>query len=223
VRRGFGLAAIVLIGVLALTAGHGAGTSPSPPATSPPLPTPSAAPNVSAPATTTFVRTCADGLGGKLTARTWRHRLVGGPLAVIWLRPGGALSPGSIGHHLRGFDPAYYLVVVRQGRKVTLSVPMSTQGHVAFLYDSPTASPDTPIQVGNTSVTLQACPGTSRSWKDGTQFVGQLLVGRAQCVVLNVRDASSRRVWRLTAPLGSSACLRSLIPLRSRPHPPGPF
>ena len=217
-RRGFAVAAVVLIGVLALTAGHGTGIPPSPAGT------PSAAPRDPAtPAAATFVRTCADGMDGTLTAHTWRHSLVGGPLAVIWLRPGGALSPGSIGHHLRGFDPAYYLVVVRQGQQVTLSVPASTQGHVAFLYDSPTASPDAPIEVGNTAVTLRACPGTSTDWRDGTQFVGQLLVGRARCVVLNVRDVSSRRMWRLTAPFGSQACPRTLTPLRPRTHPPGPF
>lgn len=216
-RRGFGLAAVVLIGVLALTAGRGAVGPP------PPSPAPSPKHAAIPPSATPFVRTCADGVGGTLSTRTWRHSLVGGPLAVIWLRPGGALSPGSIGHHLRGFDPAYYLVVVRQGRAVTLSVPISRQGHVAFLYDSPTASPDTPIQVGNTSVTLQACPGTSRSWSDGTQFVGQLLVGRARCVVLDVRDVSTQRVWRFTAPFGSSTCRRALTPLRSPTDAPGPF
>ena len=180
-------------------------------------------PDTTQQAVTTFAQTCADGIGGDLTTRAWRQSLVGGPLAVVWLRPGGELSPGSIGHHLRGFDPVYYLVVVRQGRQVTLSVPMPTQGHVAFLYDSPTASPDAPIQVGNTSVTLQACPGTSTRWRDGTQFLGQLLVGRAKCVVLDARDSSSRRVWRLTAPLGAAACHRTLKPLRSVTGPPGPF
>jgi hypothetical protein len=159
-----------------------------------------------------------------MTSVAWRHTLYGGPMAVVWVRRGGDLSPGSIGHHLRGFEPADYLVVVRQGHEVTLSVPRSQQGHVAFLYNASPPSPDAPIQVGNTSVTLQACPGTSPKWGDGTRFIGQILVGRSTCVVLDVREAATHRAWQLTAPFGSgSRCVRAFRALRSGTSPPGPF
>jgi hypothetical protein len=175
------------------------------------------------PTPTPFVLTCADGLGGTLTPQTWRHSLFAGPLAVIWLRRGGDLSPGSIGHHFRGYEPASYLLVVRQGHEVKLSVPSSQQTRVAFLYNSPTDSPDTPLQIGDTSLTLRACPGVSPNLSDGTQFLGQVLVGRARCVVLDVRDVSSNRLWRLTAPFVRDACPRALTPLRTGATPPGPF
>ena len=190
-------------------------------ASSPPPSPPRSLPAL--PVTTPFLKTCADGLEGTLSPQTWRHSLFAGPLAVIWLRPGGDLSPGSIGHHFRGYQPAYYLVVVRQGHEVTLSVPLSQQAHVAFLYNSPVASPDAPLQVGDTSVTLQACPGVSPNLNDGTQFIGQVLVGHARCVVLNVRDGASGRLWRLTAPFVGNGCARALTPIRSGTSAPGPF
>jgi len=215
----FGLVAVVLIAFLALTArGNRSAVPPSetesasPPPLVPTLPT-----------ATSFVKTCADGLEGSLTPQTWRHSLFAGPLAVIWLRPGGMLSPGSIGHHFRGYEPASYLLVVRQGHEVKLSVPSSQQAHVAFLYNPPDVPPGAPLQIGDTSVTLRACPGVSANLNDGTQFLGQVLVGRGRCVVLNVRDVSSNRLWRLTAPFVGNSCPRALTPLRTRTLPPGPF
>jgi hypothetical protein len=219
----FGAVAVVLIGFLALTSrgNHAAVQPPSAVASSPPPSPQRSFPAL--PTTRPFVKTCADGLQGTLTPETWRHSLFAGPLAVIWLRPSGDLSPGSLGHHFRGYQPAYYLVVVRQGHAVELSVPLSQQAHVAFLYNSPTASPDTPLQVGDTSVTLRACPGLAQGLNNGTQFIGQVLVGHARCVVLNVRDVATDRLWRLTAPLMGHGCPRALTPIRASTTPPGPF
>ena len=200
----FGVAAVFLIGVLALTAGRD--RSAAPPSAPPSARAPSPAPTpVAVPAATSFTRTCADSVSQSVGAGSWRQSVFAGPLAIVRFRQAAGFLPFALGRQPHGYQPGRYLVAVKQGHKATLSIPASEQAHVALLYNLSTGR-YFQLSAGNVAVNFQACSGSSTSWRRATQFNGGILVDGARCVTLDVRDEATNRRWRITAPFGRGTC-----------------
>jgi len=206
-RVALGVLALVLIAVLALTSRGGRPAGTPSPRTAPTLSASSLTPfGEAAPASASFVRTCATSVAGSLDMRGWRPSVHAGPFAVAWLREAGSLLPPALGRRRHGYRAWRYLVVVKQGHDVTISVPIAEQDRVALLYNPAGSGRSLRLEAGDVAVNFRACPGTSTRWKDGTQFNGGLLVGGAHCLVLDVRDATSGRRWHVVAPFGRHTC-----------------
>jgi len=217
VRRVFGVAAVLLIGVLALTAGRG---HPATPTSSPP-PTPTPLP-VATPAATPFTRTCAESVARQVSAASWRQSVIAGPLAIVQFRQAAGFLPVVLGRHPHGYQPGRYLVAVKQGHEVTLSIPASEQAHVALLYNL-TSGQYFQLSAGNVAVYFQACSGSATSWRQATRFNGGILVDGARCVTIDVRDEATNHRWRIVAPFGRGTCPTGGARASRESDAPGPF
>lgn len=139
-----------------------------------------------------FVRDCSSSVWGRL-GRDWERNAVrAGPLTFM---NGGRLSIPS------GHIPQKLLVLVDEGREVTVSLPSDLIGFVALFYDpSFQISQNMTVEQGQKSISFVGCaPGKSPHGKRGpTQFAGALLAPELDCIDLVVE--SRDRSWRVALP-----------------------
>ncbi len=138
------------------------------------------------------VRDCSSSVWGRL-GRDWERNAVrAGPLTFM---NGARLSMPS------GPIPQKLLVLVDEGREVTVSLPLDLIGSVALFYDpSVQISQNMTVEQGQESVRFVGCaPGESPHGKRGpTQFAGALLAPEVDCIHLVVE--SEDRSWRVSLP-----------------------
>ena len=139
-----------------------------------------------------LVRDCSSSVWGRLERDWERNAVRAGPLTFM---NGGRLSIPS------GPIPQKLLVLVAEGREVTVSLPSGLIGSAALFYDpSFQISQTMTVGQGQKSVTFVGCaPGESPHGKRGpTQFAGALLAPELDCIDLVVE--ADDRSWDVVLP-----------------------
>jgi streptogramin lyase len=172
---------------------------------------PSPGPTPSNPAP--FLLSCSDSVYGQLGNGWQRDSVVVGPIAFAGLRAAAVEPHKSFAHHRGGWGGTKTIVVVSEGKAVTVSIPPSERGRLALLYDSSAFKLSggwySPSE-GEQAVTFRACePGQSpyRAFgaKGATQFAGGFIVAGAQCASLDV-TAAGEPTKHVRIPFGKDTC-----------------
>ena len=190
------LAGLLLLGACTTTRSTGGITPPPPPPDEPSLTvTATAEPGG-------YARPCDSSVYGRLGRRWQEQSLVVGPVAFVGLplyeRAGGSTLDVRSGSAV----PLKVLAVVKDGTRVTVSVPPDQRESLALLYD-PAAFGARSVGDGQTTVTFGPCQSGATRYGSGkgTQFNGALLVTGPQCAALEI-DVDGGATRLVTFPLG---------------------
>src|SRR5438034_1911318 len=145
-------AALALTLILAGCTGGQTEATRSPPPT--PVSTSTSSTHSSA-ATAGYLRDCASSVGGELRSKVIRQVAKAGPLAFVWVRAAERAPAKWFRRRAGGFPSGKYLVLVKNGQQVTVSVPAFEQKTVALLYDPAHFAPFLAVAQGERTVTFR--------------------------------------------------------------------
>jgi hypothetical protein len=104
-----------------------------------------------------------------------------------------------------GYSGTKVLVVIDEGRKVTIEVPPEERDVLSLLFDPQALTKDNLYEVanGDASVTFAPCvhsPGRP------SQFPGAFVVAGARCATVNVYQGTPRQMSQVVISFGAGLC-----------------